>query len=127
VRRVAPGPPGAGDFSPDPEAVAREPRRSAGEPATPAASGTPPVRFTTNQARAAAVALHSSARDDLRLAEFWIQEAEQEASEDAIATSKIILEEAHQLLSMAAELGHPAPELLGQYTELDGRTRRPMG
>jgi hypothetical protein len=87
----------------------------------------PAVRFTTNQARAAAVALHSSARDDLRLAEFWIQEAEQDASEDATVTSRIILEEARQLLTMAAELGHPAPELLEQFIDLDRRARRPRG
>jgi DivIVA domain-containing protein len=83
-----------------------------------------PVKFTTTQARAAAAALHASARDDLHLAGFWIHEAEQEVSEDATLTSRTILDEANQLLTMAAELGHPAPELVEQYIELRIRARR---
>lgn len=82
------------------------------------------VRFSTNQSLAAAVALHTSARDDLHLAEFWIQEAEQDAGEAAALTSRTILDEAHRLLTMADELGHPAPDLVELYGELRRRTQR---
>jgi DivIVA domain-containing protein len=86
-----------------------------------------PARFTTNQARAAATSLHAAARDDLHLAEFWIQEAEQEAGDDTMQTSRGILEEAHQLLTMAEELGHPAADLVEQYRELSDRLERLEG